>query len=184
MPELRFDPLRQEWVAYNTERNDRTFLPTSFCPLCPSGTGGDSEIPLDDFQVVVFENRFPALVAGCEVIVYTSDHRSTLAKLPLERVRLLIDVWADRYLSLGARPDVDYVFIFENKGEEIGVTLQHPHGQIYALPFIPPVAMVELEPIARASPQELAAWLGPTIQRYLTGTDLKPVTRTKRGGAT
>ena len=144
MPELRFDPLRQEWVAYNTERNDRTFLPTSFCPLCPSGVGGDSEIPLDDFQVVVFENRFPALVAGCEVIVYTSDHKSTLAKLPLERVRLLIDVWADRYLSLGARPDVDYVFIFENKGEEIGVTLHHPHGQIYALPFIPPVALAEL----------------------------------------
>jgi UDPglucose--hexose-1-phosphate uridylyltransferase len=144
MPELRFDPLRQEWVAYNTERNDRTFLPTNFCPLCPSGAGGSSEIPLADFEVVVFENRFPALEAGCEVIVYTSDHDSTLSRLPLERVRLLVDVWADRYLSLGARPDVVYVFIFENKGEEIGVTLHHPHGQIYALPFVPPVASTEL----------------------------------------
>jgi UDPglucose--hexose-1-phosphate uridylyltransferase len=144
MPELRFDRLRQEWVAYNTERNDRTFLPTSFCPLCPSGAGGDSEIPLDDFEVVVFENRFPALAAGCEVIVYTADHNRTLARLPLERVRLLVDVWADRYSALGARPDVEYVFIFENKGEEIGVTLHHPHGQIYALPFIPPVASAEL----------------------------------------
>ena len=145
MPELRFDPLRQEWVAYNTERNDRTFLPTSFCPLCPSGAGGDSEIQLDDFEVVVFENRFPALISGCEVVVYTSDHHKTLAQLPLERVRLLVDVWADRYERLGARPEVGYVFIFENKGEEIGVTLHHPHGQIYALPFIPPVAARELE---------------------------------------
>ena len=60
MPELRFDPLRKEWVAYATERNDRTFLPTDFCPLCPSGAGGASEVPLDSFEVVVFENRFPA----------------------------------------------------------------------------------------------------------------------------
>ena len=60
MPDLRFDPLRREWVAYATERNDRTFLPTDFCPLCPSGAGGASEVPLDTFEVVVFENRFPA----------------------------------------------------------------------------------------------------------------------------
>lgn len=145
MPELRFDPLRQDWVAYNTERNDRTFLPTSFCPLCPSGADGDSEIPLDDFEVVVFENRFPALTSGCEVVVYTAEHHRTLAQLPLERVRLLVDVWSDRYESLGSRPEFEYVFIFENKGEEIGVTLHHPHGQIYALPFIPPVAAGELE---------------------------------------
>jgi len=156
VPELRFDPLRQEWVAYNTERNDRTFLPTGSCPLCPSGTGGNSEIPLDDFEVVAFENRFPAIGpdasdlhenhdgAGCEVIVYTPDHTLTLARLPLERIRLLVDVWADRYEVLGSRPDVKYVFIFENKGEAIGVTLHHPHGQIYALPFIPPVAKLEL----------------------------------------
>jgi UDPglucose--hexose-1-phosphate uridylyltransferase len=68
----------------------------------------------------------------------------TLAQLPVERVSLLIDVWADRYKALGSRPDVDYVFIFENKGEEIGVTLHHPHGQIYALPFVPPFASAEL----------------------------------------
>jgi UDPglucose--hexose-1-phosphate uridylyltransferase len=145
MPELRFNPLRQEWVAYNTERNDRTFLPTSFCPLCPSGADGDSEIPLDDFEVVVFENRFPAMASGCEVVVYTADHHQTLAQLAVERVRLLVDVWSDRYESLGSRPEFEYVFIFENKGEEIGVTLHHAHGQIYALPFIPPVAALELE---------------------------------------
>ena len=129
MPELRFDPLRREWVAYATERNDRTFLPTDFCPLCPSGPNGRSEVPLDTF----------------EVVVYTPEHNLTLAQLPAERVRLLVDVWADRYMELGSRPEVAYVYIFENKGEEVGVTLHHPHGQIYALPFVPPFAAAELE---------------------------------------
>jgi UDPglucose--hexose-1-phosphate uridylyltransferase len=157
MPELRFDPLRGEWVAYASDRNDRTFLPTDFCPLCPGGQRGDSEIPFEDFAVIVFENRFPAFgpdrvdgrpvrppSTGCEVIVYTAQHELTLAELPRDRVKLLVDVWADRYRELGARPEVAYVFIFENKGREMGVTMSHPHGQIYALPFIPPVAQSEL----------------------------------------
>jgi UDPglucose--hexose-1-phosphate uridylyltransferase len=107
--------------------------------------------------VVVFENRFPAFgpdtdhgrpvrpaSTGCEVVVYTPEHTATLARLPADRVRLLVDVWADRYKELGARSEVKYVYIFENKGEEIGVTLHHPHGQIYALPFVPPFAEAEL----------------------------------------
>jgi UDPglucose--hexose-1-phosphate uridylyltransferase len=106
---------------------------------------------------VVFENRFPAFgpdrrqgrpvrppTTGCEVVVYTPEHDLTLARLPAERVRLLVDVWADRYRELGSRAEVAYVYIFENKGEEVGVTLHHPHGQIYALPFIPPFAEAEL----------------------------------------
>jgi UDPglucose--hexose-1-phosphate uridylyltransferase len=158
MPELRFDPLRRDWVAYATERNDRTFLPTEFCPLCPTGPAGASEVPLDTFEVVVFENRFPAFgpdrrngrpvrpaTTGCEVVVYTPEHALTLAQLPVERVRLLVDVWADRYRELGSRAEVAYVYVFENKGEEVGVTLHHPHGQIYALPFVPPFAQAELD---------------------------------------
>ena len=150
--------MRNEWVAYATERNDRTFLPTDHCPLCPSGPGGHSEVPLDDFEVVVFENRFPAFgpdrvhdrpvrpsSTGCEVVVYTPEHELTLAQLPAERVELLIDVWADRYIDLGSRPEVSYVYIFENKGEEVGVTLHHPHGQIYAMPFVPPFIAAELQ---------------------------------------
>jgi UDPglucose--hexose-1-phosphate uridylyltransferase len=162
MPELRFSSLRREWVAYAGERNERTFLPTSFCPLCASGPGGPSEVPLSHFEVVVFENRFPAfgpdlgadgrpvrpLTTGCEVVVYTSEHGATLADLPLERVRLLVEVWADRYLALGSRPEVAYVYIFENKGVEMGVTLHHPHGQIYAMPFVPPAAALELSSAA------------------------------------
>jgi UDPglucose--hexose-1-phosphate uridylyltransferase len=113
---------------------------------------------MESFEVVVFENRFPAFgpdrqsgrqtrpaATGCEVVVYTPEHDLTLAQLPLERVRLLVDVWADRYRELGARPEVAYVYIFENKGEEVGVTLHHPHGQIYALPFVPPFAQAELD---------------------------------------
>src|SRR6266545_2114492 len=130
MPELRFSRLRNEWVAFATERNDRTFLPTDSCPLCPSGPGGDSEVPLDDFEVVVFENRFPALgpdrrpdgrpvrpaTTGCEVVVYTPEHQATLADLDPRRARLLVDVWAERYLELGGRQEVAYVYVFENKG--------------------------------------------------------------------
>src|SRR6266508_1824384 len=128
MPELRFSRLRNEWVAFATERNDRTFLPTDSCPLCPIGPGGDSEVPLDD----------------CEVVVYTPEHQATLADLDPRRARLLVDVWAERYLELGGRQEVAYVYVFENKGEVMGVTLHHPHGQIYALPFVPPVAATEL----------------------------------------
>lgn len=163
MPQLRFNPLRGEWVAYAPERNDRIFLPTDNCPLCPSGPRGHSEVPHDDFEVAVFENRFPALGpardldghpprplgAGCEVVVYTSVHDATLANLPVERVRLLLEVWVDRYRVLSARPDVRYVYIFENKGVEMGVTLRHPHGQIYALPFTPPAVALELSSAAR-----------------------------------
>ncbi len=158
MPELRLDPLRGEWVAYATARNDRTFLPAQFCPLCPGGYGGASEVPLADFDVAVFANRFPAFgpdpsaeltrgpaSSGCEVIVYSPDHDQTLADLSLDQVRLLIEVWVERYLTLGRRPGVAFVYIFENKGEEIGVTLHHPHGQIYAMPFVPPIMSNELE---------------------------------------
>ena len=107
MPELRFDPLRREWVAFATERNDRTFLPTDFCPLCPSGRGGRSEVPLDTFEVVVFENRFPAFgpdrlgdrpvrpaTTGCEVVVladYTKIGQETMCQtVPAARVHTLI----------------------------------------------------------------------------------------------
>jgi UDPglucose--hexose-1-phosphate uridylyltransferase len=186
MPELRFDPLRSQWVAYATERNDRTFLPTEFCPLCPTGVGGASEVPLDTFEVVVFENRFPAFgpdrrngrpvrpssTGGCEVVVYTPEHELTLAQLPLDRVRLLVDVWADRYLELGSRDDVAYVYIFENKGEEVGVTLHHPHGQIYALPFVPPFAQAELDASRRHLEAEDRCLHCVEIEREMNGPRL------------
>lgn len=166
MSELRWNPLLGEWVATATHRQDRTFLPPSdFCPLCPTVPGGfPTEIPAENYDIVVFENRFPSLApeppepaiegsefypvrpgqGECEVIVYSPDHNTTLAQEPVEQIYKLVQVWIDRFRELSARDYVDYVFIFENKGKEIGVTLHHPHGQIYAYPFVPPLVLKEL----------------------------------------
>lgn len=167
MSELRYHPFLDQWVITATHRQDRTFLPPDdYCPLCPTKPGGfPTEVPMASYDIVVFENRFPSLqeppptpaVAGnevtpvkpshgiCEVVCYTDNHDATLATLPYSQVRKLTRVWRERYEELAAHPDVQYVFIFENKGKEIGVTLSHPHGQIYAYPFIPPTMRVELE---------------------------------------
>ena len=167
MSELRWHPLLGEWVATATHRQGRTFLPPAdFCPLCPTKPGGfPTEVPAEDYDIVVFENRFPSLQSDppapaveptelypvrpgrgvCEVVVYTPHHSSTLADEPVEQIHKLVRVWADRTRELGALDFVRYVFVFENKGEAIGVTLHHPHGQIYAYPFVPPRVAKELE---------------------------------------
>lgn len=149
MSELRFNELRGEQVAYAIQRQDRTFLPDrDRCPLDATRPGGpETEIPLPAFEIVVFDNRFPAFEApagAAEVVVYTDQHDSSLGMLPIERIEALMWVWRHRYEELGARADVEYVYIFENRGVEVGVTLHHPHGQIYGYPFLPPVPALEL----------------------------------------
>jgi UDPglucose--hexose-1-phosphate uridylyltransferase len=166
MSELRWHPLLEEWVITATHRQERTFHPPpEYCPLCPTRPGmPPTEVPAPDYEIVVFENRFPSLLREppppavapvpfspvrasegvCEVVLYTPDHNATLAELPVDALVQLIYVWRDRYQELSRRPEVQYVFIFENKGREIGVTLSHPHGQIYAYPFIPPQIEREL----------------------------------------
>lgn len=146
--ELRWDRLVEEWVIVAGHRQARTYLPPATeCPLCPSRDGRQSEIPADEYDVVVFENRFPSLpaaVAGeaprgrCDVVVYSSDHAASFSALPAERLRTIGAAWAQRTAALSAEPGVASVFVFENRGVEIGVTLHHPHGQIYAYPFVPP----------------------------------------------
>ena len=180
MNQLRWDPTLREWVAYATHRQDRTFLPPpEYCPLCPTEPGGfPTEIPRESYDIVVFENKFPSYVpdapepdepgtaltptapgrGAAEVVVYSDEHEETLARLPEGRIRNLVGVWADRYAELGAREEVAYVFIFENKGEAIGVTLHHPHGQIYGYPFVPPRPKKELE-AARTHRREHGACL-------------------------
>jgi UDPglucose--hexose-1-phosphate uridylyltransferase len=148
--DLRFEELRGEEVTYAIHRQDRTFLPSrENCPLDPTKPGGEpTEIPFPSFEIAVFDNRFPAFEAprgAAEVVVYTDDHDASFATLSAERAEDLMWVWRDRYLELGAREDVDYVYIFENRGVEVGVTLHHPHGQIYGYPFLPPVPRLELE---------------------------------------
>jgi UDPglucose--hexose-1-phosphate uridylyltransferase len=147
----RWNPLRREWVLVAASRQARTFLPErSQCPLCPSRPGQSTEIPASQFEAAVFENRFPAMVparpAGgrCEVVVYTDEHDGSFATLPEPRLARLAAVWTDRYRALSEMRGVKDVFIFENRGEQVGVTLHHPHGQIYAYPFRPPVAAGEL----------------------------------------
>ena len=149
MSELRFNELRDEQVVYAIHRQERTFLPArDHCPLCPTRPGGpQTEIPFPKFEIVVFDNRFPAFEAphgAAEVLVYTDDHDASFATLAPERAEALLWVWRQRYEELGARADIDYVFIFENRGVEVGVTLHHPHGQIYGYPFLPPVPALEL----------------------------------------
>ena len=160
---MRWHPLRGEWVIYSGARQHRTFLPVAANnPLAPTQPGGPAtELPRGDYDVAVFENRFPAFYesaterpvaivptapanGACEVVVYSQDPRGALGRLPLAQIELLVEVWADRTRELAIRSDVAYVFVFENRGVEVGVTLHHPHGQIYAYPFVPPLVAIEL----------------------------------------
>jgi UDPglucose--hexose-1-phosphate uridylyltransferase len=139
---IRWDPLAGEWVVIAAARQDRTFLPPADqCPLDPSTPGRPTEIPASSYDVVVFENRFPSLrepLGRCEVVCFTSVHDASFAQLTPRRVRTVLEAWVDRSEVLGALPETRQVYCFENRGEEIGVTLHHPHGQIYAFPFVAP----------------------------------------------
>lgn len=166
MSELRWDPILSDWVITATHRQERTFKPPKdFCPLCPTKNPEfPTEIPVNDYQLVVFENKFPSFKRYpdkpiistselfkvkhshgiCEVVLYSPKHEGSLTEYPVEHLIKLINVWTDRYIELGNLKYIKYVFIFENKGEAVGVTLHHPHGQIYAFPFIPPKIKREL----------------------------------------
>jgi UDPglucose--hexose-1-phosphate uridylyltransferase len=169
--QLRYDPLIDEWVAVAAHRQTRTFLPpTNACPLCPSTSEFASEIPAPDYDVVVFENQFPSFsdrlkedeidaltdlvpvragIGRCEVVCFTSDHNTSFGALPESRVRTVIDALADRTTEMSQLTGVAQVFPFENRGIEIGVTLSHPHGQIYAYPMVTPRTKAMLTAAAR-----------------------------------
>ncbi|MFJ7066522.1 galactose-1-phosphate uridylyltransferase [Streptomyces sp. NPDC101115] len=140
--EIRYDPLLDENVAIASHRQGRIYHPPAdTCPLCPSTDGWQSEIPAEDYEVAVFENRFPSLSGDngrCEVVCFTSDHDASFADLSEERAALVLAAWTDRTAELSARAGVRQVYCFENRGAEIGVTLAHPHGQIYAFPTATP----------------------------------------------
>src|SRR3954464_7398960 len=157
-PHLRWHSLRGEWIAYAAYRQGRTFLPPpEYNPLAvTTDAAKPTELPAGDWDIAVFDNRFPSLslnaheapaasvptapgVGKCEVVVFTQDAGASLGRLPCEQIELLIEVWADRTRELGARPEIQYVLPFENRGAEVGVTLHHPHGQVYAYPVVPPV---------------------------------------------
>jgi UDPglucose--hexose-1-phosphate uridylyltransferase len=155
---LRWHPLRGEWVAYASNRQNRTFLPPKeYSPLAVT-TSADfpTELPAGDYDVAVFDNLFPSLTesadsapelfvpakpakGACEVVVFTQNPDTSLGQLSLEHIELILKVWADRTQEIGSRDGIEYVMPFENRGVEVGVTLHHPHGQIYSYPFVPPV---------------------------------------------
>ncbi len=166
--ELRLDPLVNEWVAMAAHRQGRVFLPPKeLCPLCPSTAENLTEVPEDDFEVVVFDNKSPSLrppdgdwalpdMAGpdtdtgsaagkCEVICFTADHGQSFKDLSAERIRVLLEAWMDRTRELSKEKFIQHIAPFENRGEEVGVTLAHPHGQIYAYSYIPPKVARMLE---------------------------------------
>lgn len=160
-PEYRLDPLTREWVLIVGHRQSRPNLPTTDCPFCPGGL----EAPMQ-YETRAFTNRWPAVVPGgpvdlaalasgagpttsapavgdAEVVLYTPEHTGSLATIGVEGVRRVVDLWAERTEALLAREEVASVFIFENRGPEVGATIHHPHGQIYAFGHVPPVQRVE-----------------------------------------
>ncbi len=178
--QARWDQLLGEWVVVAGHRQDRTFQPADDqCPLCPSSAGSMTEIPAPDYEVVAFENRFPALAARpdghgpsgtdglalsadtagtashygpgpedlmasrpaggrCEVVCFSPRHADSFADLTPAQAATVMAAWVDRSAALARLPGVEQVFCFENRGQEIGVTLSHPHGQIYAYPYVTP----------------------------------------------
>lgn len=130
---VRTDPVDGTVVHVVGTRQARPNLPSTGCPFCVGGL----EAP-EPYHVRWFQNRWPAMEGGrCEVVLYTSQHDATFASLGVEGVRAVVDLWADRTAELGARADVDYVLVFENRGPEVGATIAHPHGQIYAYDHVP-----------------------------------------------
>ena len=163
-PHLRWHPLRAEWVTYAAQRQSRPFLPPSdYNPLAPTTNAEfPTELPQGNYEIAVFDNRFPSLaleahdppesitptaagIGHCEVVVFSQSSSDSLTTMELGKIELLLEVWTERYRKIGALEHIQYVMPFENRGVEMGVTLHHPHGQIYAYDHVPPVPARELE---------------------------------------
>jgi UDPglucose--hexose-1-phosphate uridylyltransferase len=145
--QARRDRLLDEWVVIASHRQERTFRPADAqCPFCPSSAIRLTEIPAPEYEVVVFENRFPTLPAAigrpaagrCEVICFSQHHNASFADLTTAQADTVMAAWLDRSVELASLPGVEQVYCFENRGHEIGATLAHPHGQIYAYPYVTP----------------------------------------------
>jgi len=159
MAELRYNPLTRDWVMIASHRQNRPQMPKDWCPFCP----GSGKVP-DNYIVHKHDNDFPALSQNppvpddvatalyktkeaygkCEVILYSPDHTATLSDLSVPHIRKIVDLWTDRFHEIRQDEKIKYVFIFENRGEVVGVTMPHPHGQIYGYSFIPKKLELEL----------------------------------------
>jgi len=183
--EMRQDPLSGDWISIAAARQHRVVLPPAeLDPLAPQSPGNPSEIP-SRYDVAVFENRSPAFgpaladpdadpaatltaarrvglertlpsLGRCEVVCFSPEREGSFGTQSASRARTVIEAWAHRTAELGALPGVQQVFPFENRGEAIGVTLGHPHGQIYAYPYVTPRTRRLLDAIADAGPGHVA----------------------------
>jgi UDPglucose--hexose-1-phosphate uridylyltransferase len=159
MSELRYNPLLSTWVIHAASRQNRPHLPKDICPFCP----GSGQVP-DEYDVLVYKNDFPVLSESpsaveehphplystkeaygrAEVILYSPDHNASFGSLKRTHIERIVQVWKERNDELSADPKIEYVYPFENRGEEVGVTIHHPHGQIYAFSWVPPKVELEL----------------------------------------
>ena len=160
MAELRWNPLIKDWVMIASHRQNRPQMPKDWCPFCP----GSGKVP-DHFTVYEYDNDFPALSQNppvpddvetriyktkpaygkCEVILYSPEHTVTLPELPVDHISELVDLWTERFVEISKDEKIKYVFIFENRGDVVGVTMPHPHGQIYGYSVIPKKLQLEME---------------------------------------
>ncbi|GAA4035626.1 galactose-1-phosphate uridylyltransferase [Parerythrobacter jejuensis] len=181
--ELRHHPLRDEWNIYAAHRQNRTFKPAaSDDPLAPTlPSGPPTEIPFTDFELAVFDNKFsglhscapdPAALDGvasaralgaCEVVVYAPQAEGNLCSIGQDRREILLAAWEDRYRALH-EAGCAYVLPFENRGDEVGVTLPHPHGQIYGFSKIPHIQQQAID--AFANGYDLAAEIARAMPDY------------------
>ena len=182
--DLRFDELSGAPVLVSPGRQRRPDRPADDCPFCVGGL----EAP-EPYTAKAFPNRWPSFPDGrSEIVLYTPVHDRAFWQLGPAGVARVVDLWADRTAALGARDDVDYVLVFENRGTEVGATIDHPHGQLYALDRIADAALTELRrsardgcPLCRRPPAELVvaeaggwtAWV-PRASAYPYGLLLAP----------
>ncbi|MBK4348288.1 galactose-1-phosphate uridylyltransferase [Lacisediminihabitans changchengi] len=170
---MRQDPLTGEWISIAAARQNRVFLPPADQdPLAPATANNPSEVP-DQYDVAVFENRSPSFgpdlsehysldelsaiglgrtlpsIGRCEVVCFSPETQGSFGSQNRSRARTVIEAWADRTSALSALPGIRQVFPFENRGEQIGVTLHHPHGQIYSYPYITPRTQRLLDSVER-----------------------------------
>ena len=140
MSELRWHPLLEQWVVVTAHRQGRPQMPADWCPFCA----------LPPYDVHLYPNDFPAFEGRCDVVLYSPDHHKLPSELPVEQWEKVIALWTTRTAELQANPHVKHIMIFENAGEAVGVTMPHPHGQIYAFPFVPPRIEKELASVAKS----------------------------------
>ncbi len=160
MAELRWNPMIKDWVMIASNRQNRPQMPKDWCPFCP----GSGKVP-DDYDVFAYDNDFPALTQNppkpddvatdfykvkpshgkCEVILFSPDHHGTLKELSDEHMKKLVELWCERFKAMSEDKKIKYVFIFENRGDVVGVTMPHPHGQMYGYSVLPKKIELELD---------------------------------------